>query len=186
MFVAGEFYQELEHIEELSQNQHISMMLMQRPNPRWTTHYVHCPHSYSGCTHLGGASNCLCELFLLIFFLSFILSAIFRCILYCKQSSKKGEIVGANILPPYVLEIVDRNSHGLTRLLVLLVKIVHADFEENDISEGMFEEHLQKSWAQKLICRRNIQCIDSWVKGDSSKRYRCSEAKLVQVTRRNR
>ena len=161
------------------------MMLTQRLHPRWTTRYVHCPHSYSGCTHLGGASNCLCEQFLLIIFFSFILYTIFRCILFCQQSSKKGEIVGANILPPCVLEIVDRNSHGLTRMLVLSDNIVHADFEENDNSEGILEDHFRKSWAQKFVCRSGIHFMTHEWRVTALKVIAVAKPNWFKVTRRN-
>jgi hypothetical protein len=45
-------------------------------------------------------------------------------------------------LAPGVLEIVDINSHGLIGLLVHTEKIVHAEFEKNDVFDGVFEEHL--------------------------------------------
>jgi hypothetical protein len=55
---------------------------------------------------------------------------------------QKGGDCWCNILPPCVLEIVDKNSHGLIGLLMHTEKIVHADFEKNDVFEGVFEEQL--------------------------------------------
>ena len=81
-----------------------------------------------------------------------------------------------NSLPLCVLEIVDRNSHGLICLLVHTERNSPCSAEENAVSGVQFEElHRRLSTSKKMIKLHcfNLLIEEEWSEGDDPSKVYC-------------